>query len=301
MGCAGPDQGQDRVDQALAAKGDVPVYLNHSLGMQPQVTIEAIQNDKYLANQFSDVEVRTTVRPDITYTGTYLNGHVTYMELFVDGTLGIPHNFFQIALGTEVTGSAEVVQQKWNAELGENEKEIPMFFRTVNGVDIPWFRGVIPAWTNTAQSVGVFDIEYVPNPGSTVPRTRLEERAARYRPDLLMKDIQAYFYAAPSGEIDLLRRSLTSLGWSASIRDQGFIALSPLDHGTRRAIVVEQSLPADAGMKGVLFSLNRVEQHEEPLGQAVLKVGILGQPYAVLWFSRPSPVLESDLTAVLSP
>jgi hypothetical protein len=298
LGCAVDPQGDDRIDQPLTS--EVPVYLNHALGMQPSATIDALQKNQYLGNAFIDVEVRTTVRPDVTYTGTYLNGRVTYVELFTVGTLGIPRNVFELALGTELVHSAEVVQQKWNAEFGEHETAIPLFFRRVNGVDVPWFRAVIPAWTSTAQSVGLFNEEYVPNPGSTVPRTRLEERAARYQPSKLARDVQAFVFAAPPGEIDLLRRALVSLGWSAAARDRGFLALSPLDNGTRRALVVEESAPADAGMLGVVFGLNRRAQHTEQIGDAVLKVGLLGQPVAVLWFAPPPAQAESDVSAAVS-
>jgi hypothetical protein len=300
ISCAADGTEPEPIGEQLAAAPDVPVYVNHALGVETDATIAAIQNNRYLNDTFVDVEVRTTVRPDVTYTGTYLNGRVTYVELFTVGTLGIPRNVFELALGNEQAGGAEVVQQKWNAEFGEHETDIPVFSHQVNGVEVPWFRGVIPAWTQTTQSVSLFDLEYVPNPGSSVPRTRLEERAARYQPSKLVRDVQAFVFGAPAGEIDLLRRAVVALGWSASTRPQGFLALSPLDHGSRRSIIVEQTEPARAGMLGVVFGLNRRDQHTEQMGEAVLKVGFLGLPDAVLWFAPPPPAAEDDVGAALA-
>jgi hypothetical protein len=302
LGCdVPPDEVPPPTAQPLASAPAVPVYINHTLGMHTQATIAAIQSNRYLGDQFVDVEVRTTVRPDVTYTGTYLNGRVTYLELFTEGTVGIPRNVFQLALGSELVGSAEVVQQKWNAEFDEHETAIPTFYRRVNGVDVPWFRGVIPAWTSTTQSVALFNLEYVPNPGASVPRTRLEERATRYQPGKLAKDIQALVYAAPAGEIDLLRRALSSVGWSVATRPQGFVALSPFDHGTRRAILAELSQPARAGLLAVLWSLNRRAQHTERMGEATLRVGLLGGPYGLLWLAPPSAEVEADVVSAVAP
>ena len=95
-GCAaGLDEEAPAGARALVVTTDVPVYINHTLGVFKPATIEAIQTNAYLNTTFIDVEVRTTERPDITYTGTYLNGRVTYFELFAEGMLGIPLNVFQ--------------------------------------------------------------------------------------------------------------------------------------------------------------------------------------------------------------
>lgn len=63
---------------------------------------------------------------------------------------------------------------------------------------------------------------------------------------------------------------------------------------------MQKSEPADAGLLAVVFSLNRYENHTERLGDAVLKVGIFGQPYAVLWFAAPSAQVEARVAALLA-
>jgi hypothetical protein len=278
----------------------VPVYMNHAIGVFSQATIDALQTDRYLNDTFVDVEVRTTVRPDITYTGTYLNTRFTYLETFADGMLGLTRNVYELATGTEAAGSSEQVQQAWNAEFGEHQTAIPTISRDRNGVQVPWFRLVVPEWSNAAATTAVFNLEYVPDPGSSIPRTREQERAARYQPAKLAQDIQAVLFAGPVAERELLRRALAVVGWTTIVRSDGFLALSPRDHGTRRAILVVDPQPGRAGMLGVVFRLNRLARHTEQLGDAQLHVGSLGLPFATLWFVPPSAADEATLVNAIA-
>jgi hypothetical protein len=147
----------------------------------------------------------------------------------------------------------------------------------------------------------VFNLEYVPNAGSSVPRTRAEERAARYQPTKVAQDIVAVLFAGPTPERDLLRRAVAAVGWNTVTRSDGFLALSPRDHDTRRAILVVDPQPGREGMLAVVYRLNRLERHTEQLGQAELHVGTLGLPYATLWFVPPSATDEATIVRAIAP
>ncbi len=80
--------------------------------------MKALQTNAYLKDTFGTVETRTTTRPDMTYTGTYLYGRETYLEAFPDGTFGLGTDFMGMALGDEKAGGIESVQDRWAREFG---------------------------------------------------------------------------------------------------------------------------------------------------------------------------------------
>lgn len=158
----------------------------------------------------------------------------------------------------------------------------------INGAQVPWFREVDPTWTYTSDWVAMWNMEYFPNPGSQTPRTRAEERAARYHPEKLARDVVAISYAFPQGDLDNIRRSLRSLGWKIDNEGVGFSATSPKDNGTRRVLFFQHNAPGRLGMLGVRFALNRQASHTEVLGDGKLEVGVGGHKVALLWFVAPT-------------
>jgi hypothetical protein len=267
----------------------VPVYFNHSFDMVSLATTDALQNNAYLKNEFVDVELRTTVRPDLTYTATYLNMRETYLEFFPVGTFGYPLGAYGIALGDEVTGGMDWIIGQWQAEFGDDQAQQSLISREVNGVTLPWFQIGTLDWANASEYTSFWAMQYVPDAGSTAPRTRLTERATRYQPSKLARDVDAILYGIPEVDRDNLVRSLRAVGWR--IIDLGgnrFIALSAVDGGKPRAFIGVPAEPGRAGMLALLIRLNRFARHREQLGDAVLDVGVGGLPYAILWIMPPT-------------
>jgi len=277
----------------------VPVYFNHSYGIMSPATVSAFASNAYLNNQFIDVEIRTTVRPDMTYTGTYLNTRETYLEFFPDGTFGWPVGVTGLALGDEVEGGIDVVKDEWIKAFGADQVDaVDLTSREVNGVVVPWFYSTAPVWGDVSAFTGLWAMQYVPNPNSTAPRTRHEERAARYQPAKLAQNVQAIIYGLPDGDLQNMQLTLSSVGWSVAPVNGGFIAVSPLDTGTRRVVFVEPAVEGRTGMLAVIWRLNRATAaHTEQVGDAVLTVAPGGAPYASLWFV---PAVPTDETRVLA-
>jgi hypothetical protein len=275
----------------------VPVYLNHTFGMLTQATIDSVQNNAYLKNEFIDVEVRTTVSPGLTYTGTYLNARETYSELFPDGTFGSTRAWIGVALGDEVTAGLENTANQWKAEFGpDGATPIELRTREVNGVQTPWFRLVSPTWTNTSAFTSLWSMEYVPNAGATAPRTRHEERAARYQPSKLAQNVVAAYFGIVDDERELIRRTLKSVGWKIVPFGQGFAAASPRDGASSRVLFFEPAHADGQGLRALAWQLNRPTQaHTEQLGDAVLQVAPAGLPVATLWFAPPTPAQADRL------
>ena len=54
-----------------------PTFINHSYGILSQRTIDALQNDRYLKNEFIGANVRPINNGSQSQTGTYLTGRAT--------------------------------------------------------------------------------------------------------------------------------------------------------------------------------------------------------------------------------
>jgi len=126
-----------RSDELALVSDTAPVFIDHALGVYSPATICALRTSSYLNERFVDVEVRTTVCPDITYTGTYLNTSVTYFEAFEEGEVGLQKNLLSLAVSSEVAASSEAIQAQWNREFDKNQTEMETISRHVDGVEIP--------------------------------------------------------------------------------------------------------------------------------------------------------------------
>ena len=90
------------------------LLLNHFFVTPSRETFDAVWASEFVQNDLGAVEKRTTVRKDRTYTGLYLYGEDTYLELLhPDSNLGAP------------SGIA------WHGRIGEPE----LVYRG----DAPWF------------------------------------------------------------------------------------------------------------------------------------------------------------------
>jgi hypothetical protein len=302
LGCAAASNaGQLAMDGEAFGVAPPPVYFNHTYGVISPATVEALQTNAYINDHFIDVEVRTTVRPDLTYTGTYLNARETYLELFAEGSLGLPLGATGVALGDEVEGGIQAIQAMWKAALGEDQvTTVDLVTHDVNGVDTPWFYAVDPIWGDVSEYTGFWAMEYVPNPGSTAPRTRREERAERYDPAKLAQNILGVIYGLPDDDRANMQTTLSASGWKVySPWWGGFLAISPPDNGAKRFIYAKPAKEGRIGILGIVWRLNRYSSHTELLGDAVLKVGIEGAPLAVLWLVPPE-MSEPSIVALVA-
>jgi hypothetical protein len=298
-GCVADPAASTASSESPVSAPTVPVYLNHTYGLMSVATITALQTNPYLSSQFVDVELRTTVRPDLTYTGTYLNTRETYLEFFPDGTFGLPIGVTGLGLGDEVEGGLQVVHDNWVTAFGATAvDDISLTSRLVNGVQTPWFYMTAPVWGDISAFTGVWAMEYVPDGGSTAPRTRHVERATRYDATKLAQNVQALIYGLPDGDRQNMQTTLAAVGWTVIPVGTEFVAVSPLDSGTRRVILAKAASPGRTGLLAVIWRLNRSSSpHTEQLGDAVLSVAPAGLPCATLWFVSP---VAADETRALA-
>ena len=123
------------------------VLLNHFYVTPDRATYDAAERGGFLQG-FGALEKRTTVRRDTSYTGLYLYGEHTYLELLHpdSASFGAPSG---IAYGVETPGGvAQVCQQLRAAKLEE-----------VSRGDVPWFRSCRP---EQLHGLAEWVMEYVP-------------------------------------------------------------------------------------------------------------------------------------------
>jgi hypothetical protein len=270
---------------ALADEGPPPadrqlLFYNHAYGVLDRETADAVEHSGYLRD-FANFQVRTTTGADgRTWTGRYLMGRETYLELFgegdlpgQDGTSGAAG----LGLSTERAGDLATVTGRLRDQGVE-----PVEFRQTrdfgDGVPVPWFDAVFT--TTTYDAFGAWGMEYLPEyfadpRGNTEPASypgdvgRERYLSDDYQ-DRLMRDV-TYVH---------LGVTETDLGNTVPLLRAGGFVVRPVPGGVlavRGGTTLRlDSVPRDrAGLRQVGMSLNRSvdHRHEERIGRSTLVVG----------------------------
>lgn len=261
---------------AHAGQGRQLLFFNHAYGVFDRETADAIEHSTYLRD-FANFQVRTTTGSGgETWTGRYLLGHETYLELFgvgdvpgQDGTLG------SAGMGLSVERSGDL------ATVTGRIDDPVTFLQTRDfgdGKPVPWFDAVFT--TESYDAFGAWGMEYRAEYFAD-PRSNTEPAShpgdvgrERYLPDAyrdhLMRDVTDV-------RIDVTRRDLDST--VPLLRAGGFLVRSTL--GGVVAVRGGTTLRFDAvardrvGVRHIEMSLNRpvAYRHVERLGHSTLVVG----------------------------
>ncbi|MFL6123399.1 DUF5829 family protein, partial [Actinophytocola sp.] len=187
------------------------LYYNHSYGVFDRATADAIEHSDYL-REFANFQVRTTTGAGSTWTGRYLMGRETYLELFgvgdipgQDGTLGSAG----LGLGTDHDGDIEAVTSRLPAEGVPNPIQFVQTRDFGDGVPIPWFDAVFT--DEQYDAFGAWGMEYRPEYFAD-PRSNTEPASypgdvsrERYLSDdyrsHLMRDVSSVRIAVTEGDL----------------------------------------------------------------------------------------------------
>ena len=294
---ANPTDATSETVDAPPSSSMPPVYFNHTYGVVSQATIDAIQTNEFVQS-FIDVEVRTTVRPDLTYTGTYLNLQNTYLEFFPTGTFDYTNQVFGIALGDEAEGGLDRVVGAWQGEFGAEAAYAEDISHDVDGVDTPWFRLGGVTWSDESPYTSFWIMEYYPDEGSTTPRSRSQERARRYAPAKPARDVLAGLYAVRAEDLAPLRSSMESAGLTVADDGDGYVVRTAGSGDMQVSYFVQPLVEGQPGLRGlVLRTAAGLEAQTITLGDGSLVVGGEASPSAILWFTTPT---ADDLTRARS-
>ncbi|MFI6638729.1 DUF5829 family protein [Streptomyces sp. NPDC050504] len=258
------------------------LFYNHAYGVLDRETADAIEHSDYL-REFANFQVRTTTGSGgSVWTGRYLMGRETYLELFgvgdlpePDGTLGAGG----MGVSVERAGDLAVVKRRLR-DMGVTD---PVEFRQTrdfgDGVPVPWFDAVFTSGQYDA--FGAWGMEYLPEYFAD-PRGRTEPAdhpgdvgRERYLNDdyrkRLMRDITSVHLAVTARDLANTVPLLRAGGFA--IRPVGNGGIVARGGGT--TIRIDAVERAHAGLKKVGMSLNRPvpRKRVESIGRSTLTVG----------------------------
>ncbi|WP_163508713.1 DUF5829 family protein [Fodinicola acaciae] len=270
--------------QARAAENDDHqlLFFNHAYGVFDRVTADAIEHSTYLRD-FASFEVRTTTGSQGTWTGRYVYGEHTYLELFGAGDLPAPDDTFGSAgMGVSVERSSQLatVVDRLRADGVANPLTFTQTRDFGDGTPpVPWFDGVFT--TDQYDKFGAWGMEYRPEYFAD-PRANKTEPPSfpgdvsreRYLPDdyqkHLMRDVTRVRIAVTARDLANTTPLLRAGGFAVRTIPSGVVATCG---GT--TIQLDTVPVGEAGMRGVEFSLNHpvATQHREQIGRSTLVVG----------------------------
>ncbi|WP_436985996.1 DUF5829 family protein [Streptomyces sp. enrichment culture] len=281
LALAGAVQGSAHAEDG-GGSGRQLLYYNHAYGVLDRETADAIEHSAYLRN-FANFQVRTTTGSGgQTWTGRYLVGRETYLELFgvgdlpgKDGTLGAGG----MGVSAERAGDLATVTARLRAQGGAGPVEFLQTRDFGDGVPVPWFDAVFT--TDQYDLFGAWGMEYRPEyfadpRGNTEPAAhpgdvgRERYLSDGYR-DHLMRDVTGVRLAVTARD----------LANTVPLLEAGGFAVRPLPGGGVVAKGGGTTLRFDAvpldrvGLRQVEMSLNRpvTTRHVERLGTSDLVVG----------------------------
>lgn len=227
-----------------AAQGSVPpVYLNHVVIYVSAETYDALKASPLIRNQFSDSREVTihTEGGSINYTGLYVSGMNTYLEIFATGISELSH---------KVEPPGRIFFGMWidhRTQLPAIHERLPMVEMGTrrNAQNQPWYdyMGDDPAKT---EGVNSFVFGFYPD---GIVRS-VASRISPYRKDQLLHDIVACTVTVGTAERDTLIRNFRGYGYA--IRDEGqhivangpefTLTILPIKPRERRSASIEMTL-----------------------------------------------------------
>ncbi|MFF0185549.1 DUF5829 family protein [Streptomyces sp. NPDC005244] len=257
------------------------LFFNHTYGVFDRETADAIEHSDYLRD-FANFQVRTTTGTDgQTWTGRYLMGRETYLELFgvgdvagQDGTLGSAGT----GLSTERAGDIATVTQRLK-DAGVAPVEFLQTRDFGDGVPVPWFDAVLT--TTEYDAYGAWAMEYRPEYFAD-PRGNTEPAGfpgdvgrERYLSDdygtHLMRDVTSVRIAVTEGDLADTVPLLRAGGFAVrTVPNGGVVA-----QGGGTSVRFDTVPRDEAGLRRIELSLNRPvkARHVERIGNSTLVVG----------------------------
>ncbi|WP_329353442.1 DUF5829 family protein [Streptomyces sp. NBC_01261] len=258
------------------------LFYNHSYGVFDRETADAIEHSAYL-REFANFQVRTTTGTGgETWTGRYLMGRETYLELFgvgdvpgQDGTLGSAG----LGLSVEHAGDLATVKERLKDEGVAQPVDFLQTKDFGDGVPVPWFDAVL---TDTQyDAFGAWGMEYRPEYFAD-PRSNTEPASfpgdvgrERYLSDdyrtHLLRDVTAVRIAVTPGDLADTVPLLRAGGFTVrTVTGGGVVA-----EGGGTTIRLDVAPREQAGYQQVDMSLNRPvkDRHVERIGNSTLTVG----------------------------
>ena len=258
------------------------IYLNHFFVTIDAESYKAIESSPFLRDEFAPFEQRTTVRQDITYTGSYFYGEHTYFEFFEVGkSLGREMGAGGLAFGVEALGASPRVQARLKAALDSPVAVMPIT-RRVNDHDVNWFymttvppTQLLQTWVMEYRDSFLQDwyAELRPATRGITRAEILERYAAKIgegdkRRQKLLEDVVEITFALPDAERGQLVKVCEAFGYRVVNAPSGSRC-----EGPQVAFNLATPTGTARGITAVKFSLRHEKQGEKlyRFGKTVLR------------------------------
>lgn len=116
------------------------IEFNHLYITLDTETLESIAKSEFISQEFCTIS-RDTVKTDTEiWTGTYLRGKHSYLELFPPGGAeGLREGFSGIGFNSQQAGQIDIVREKLRSSLGSKEILDDLQVRQTEDGKVPWF------------------------------------------------------------------------------------------------------------------------------------------------------------------
>jgi hypothetical protein len=244
--------------QASTPAGRPEVLLNHLSVVLDAATARDVAANAFLKDTFASVSVKANVSNDgKRWTGTYLYGERTYLELYEAGPAQGEPGSSGVALGVEHPGDVGRLVQP----LADAGGEATVVLRTVQGpstAQVPWFyqlrvvyRGDPPS--NTTRWVMEYQKDFLRTVEPGKDGTTRTQLAARFQEKgRLVKDITGATVALAEREMERFVKELQVYGWAVRTEGPRRIASGP-----GMTLTLIPSTPSTKGLTEVRFQLVR--------------------------------------------
>ena len=271
---------------SAAGAGQPPIAgLNHFLAVLDDATAEAVKNAAYL-KEFANFSVNTVAaNGGQSWTGRYLLGRQTYVELFAvhdleqsgrHATVGDS----SIGIGGDKPGAVSILVERLRA--AGITARTGMRKRRFGDREVDWFKSANIETPGPQSHSGAFALEYVasyfdePASGKTEPPEGPDDIVSRERynsdeyKNHLMRDVRSVELAITPVDSPPIEAMLRAAGFDVKKSTATVRAIEP-----DIEIVLRLVPETQIGLRRVEFLLNTGVKtpHVEQIGHSVLKVG----------------------------
>lgn len=260
--------------------------LNHFYATVDAETAAAIRDSAFL-RRFANLEVRTTIGTQSTWTGTYLYGRQTYVEVFGPSDFqsnGRPTAVGEWGIAISGDGAGHIAELQTRLEAVGHKAVVELETRTFGERKVPWFTA-LTAVSQHGDSGGrnevasVWAMEYVPSyfelletskeaaegPNDTNSRERYQSDLYQQR---MMRDVSRVEFNVAAKDYARIEPLLVAAGFRMNRSGDSVVA-----DGDETDFVFHLA-HGQLGLRKVEFSLNAPEaSHDEIIGKSRLSVG----------------------------
>jgi hypothetical protein len=201
-----------------------PLRLNHLYRVVDRDTFAAARDSAWLREVFAPSELRTTHRPDWSYTGLYWYGTSTYLELFEEGAQG-PIGSSGLAFAVETPGATASVAEAWREALGEAQTRVVVrpivpaegeAASPAGPESAPWFH-IAHAVPDRREQLHLWSMEYHADFLAAWHGTATEGRG------ITRRDVLARYVRVSGGPSDPLLDEVTAVSLALTPAERGFL------------------------------------------------------------------------------